>query len=130
MVLRGRNKRRFLFLCLVGAGLLLFGCVPDAPDGEIPSGPELKFDVTLQWDEVTKDAAGDDITDLASYRLYYGRSTPVRTDVAEQVDAGLETMVTVRDLDAGTWYFAVAAVDAAGNASDLSSELAAEVGPE
>jgi len=127
MVSRGRNKRRLLILCVVGAGLLLFGCVPDAPDGELPSGPETKFDVTLQWDEVTKDAAGDDLTDLAAYRLYYSRSTPVLPD-DEYVDAGLETMATVADLTAGTWYFAVTAVDSSGNESDLSGELTDEVG--
>jgi hypothetical protein len=130
MVLRGRNKTRFAFLCLLGAGLLLFGCVPDAPEGGIPSGPDTKFDVTLMWDEVTKDAAGNDITDLASYRVYFSRSTPVDTDEADRFDAGLETMATVPGLEAGTWYFAVAAVDSSGNESDLSGELAAEVGPE
>lgn len=130
MVLPPRNKRRWLLLAAIGTGALLFGCVPGAPDDDLPSGPELQFSVTLAWDAVTEDADGNLITDLASYRLYYSRTTPIEPDLAEALDAGLETVATVEALAPGTWYFAVAAIDSSGNQSELSDELSAEVGPE
>lgn len=130
MVLPSRNKRRWLVLGAIGAGVLLFGCVPGAPDDDLPSGPELEFSITVAWNAVTEDADGNEITDLAAYRLYFSRTTPVEPDVAEQLDAGLETMVTVEGLVPGAWFFAVAAIDSSGNQSELSDELSAEVGPE
>jgi fibronectin type 3 domain-containing protein len=44
------------------------------------------------------------------------------------IDVGDTTEFTVENLEAGTYYFAVTAVDKAGNESDLSEELRVEVG--
>jgi hypothetical protein len=106
-------------------------CVPDAPDGDIPTGlsvqPELSS-VSLAWDSPTLDAGGQPLGDLAGYRLYYSRTMPPDGPEGTSVEVGDATQFTVSGLAADTWYFAVTAVDDAGNESALSEALPLEVG--
>jgi len=105
-------------------------CVPDAPEGEIPTGlssrPDL-FSVTLEWDAPTADAAGGALDDLAGFRLYFSRTDPPDGQDSGSVETD-EARATANDLIAGTWYFAVTAVDSTGNESALSEVVAVEVG--
>ena len=106
-------------------------CVPDAPDGDIPTGlsvqPEF-FSISLAWDSPTLDAEGQPLGDLAGYRLYYSRTMPPDNPEGAFIEVGAETQVTVSGLAADTWYFAVTAVDDVGNESTLSEALPLEVG--
>ena len=105
-------------------------CVPDAPEGEIPTGlsarPDL-FSITLAWDAPTADASGDGLDDLAGFRLYYSRTNPPDGPDSGAVETD-QARATATDLTAGIWYFAVTAVDSTGNESTLSEIVAVEVG--
>ena len=118
-----------LVACAVGALALPLGCSPDAPDGGLPTHPSDGYSVTLEWDPPTLDAMGRPLSDLDGYRLYYSRSLPPSGPEGTAVEVGLEARVTVSGLPEGTYYFAVAAVDTAGNQSDPSAPLEVEVGP-
>jgi fibronectin type 3 domain-containing protein len=70
-------------------------------------------DVALQWEPNAE-------TDLAGYRVYVG--TASGTYSAPRT-IGLQTTYTVTGLAAGTYYFAVTAVNTAGLESDFSNEV-------
>lgn len=84
--------------------------------------------MTLEWNAPTTDAVGRPLEDLAGYRLYYSADPPGEAD-AETVDVGDTTRVTVTDLEAGDYLFAVTALDRDGNESEFSEPLPVEVGP-
>jgi hypothetical protein len=44
------------------------------------------------------------------------------------IEVGEATQYTLENLEAGTYFFAVTAIDRSGNESDLSQELRVEVG--
>lgn len=108
--------------------VLAAGCAPDAPDGGIPTHPSDRFSVTLAWDAPATDAMGGALTDLAGYRLYHSPSQPANGPDGAMVEVGPEAQYTVENLEPGVYFFAVTAVDEAGNESELSEELRAEVG--
>jgi hypothetical protein len=112
-----------------GALAMLFACTPEGPEGGIPTHPSDGFSVTLEWDAPSLDAAGQPLTDLAGYRLYYSPTLPPSGPEGERVDLGLETRATVSGLPAGRYFFAVTAMDTVGNESDLSEPLEVEIGP-
>lgn len=105
------------------------GCSPDAPDGGLPTHPTDTYSVTLEWDAPTEDAVGQPLTDLAGYRLYYSDSDDPQAGNSTMVELADTTRVTVSDLPAGVYVFAVTALDADGNESALSDPLSVEVGP-
>ena len=122
-----RNTWRVVAPAAVLAAVLVAACVPDAPDGELPTGPSDRFSVTLAWDAPTTDAQGNPLVDLSGYRLYYiSEGSAADSTVLEIGDS---TQVTVNGLVAGDYAFAVTAVDMAGNESDFSEPLLATVGP-
>jgi hypothetical protein len=90
-------------------------------------GPDASGAVTLAWEAPTTNADGSPLTDLAGYRIVYGVSTPPNSANGTVVDVGNVTTHTLRDLQPGTYYIAVAAVDVSGNVSSLSDEISTEV---
>lgn len=113
----------------IGALALPQACSPDAPDGAIPTHPSDVYSVTLAWDAPTLDAMGRPLSDLAGYVLYYSPADPPSGPEGTSVDVDLQARVTVSGLPAGTYFFAVAAVDTAGNESEPSTSLEVEIGP-
>lgn len=70
--------------------------------------------VTLAWDPSVSSS-------VAGYRLYYGVSSRVYTNV---IDVGSANSATVSNLvDSTTYFFAVTAYDVAGLESDFSDEI-------
>ena len=114
-------------LSLTTTALLVQGCVPDAPDGSVGPGPTL-FSISLAWDAPSQDADGNPLLDLAGYRLYYSQQSPPTQANGQTLDVGLGASATVDSLQAGMWFFAVAAMDASGNVSVPSAPVEAEVG--
>ena len=112
-------------LALVSAS----SCTPDGPEAEPPTHPSDRYSVTLEWDAPSTDAVGRPLEDLAGYRLYYAPGPAADTPGDEMVDVGDTTRVTVTDLEAGTYVFAVTALDEDGNESEFSDPLPVEVGP-
>jgi PKD repeat protein len=76
--------------------------------------------VTLNWTPPTQNTDGSALTDLAGYRIGYGQSANDLSKVITLMNAGL-TSAVIESLTAGTWYFAVKAVNAAGVESDYSA---------
>ncbi len=75
---------------------------------------------TLTWTAPTTNEDGSPLTDLAGYRIYYGRTPPVYTNVIDT--KSLATSYTFTGLSNGPWYFAVTAYNSAGIESMKSIE--------
>jgi hypothetical protein len=79
--------------------------------------------VTLRWH-------ANQEPDLAGYRLYYGsqpRSQAAYATAVSIADPG--ATVWSLELEPGTYYFALTAVDASGNESGFSNEVNAVIPP-
>lgn len=68
---------------------------------------------TLSWTAPTENEDGTALTNLAGYRILYGRSASALTEIVQVANAGLTTYV-IDDLAQGTWYFAMRAYTSAG----------------
>jgi hypothetical protein len=79
---------------------------------------------TLTWVAPTENADGTPITDLAGYTLYYG-TNPSDLTQSITVSGAASTTTAVKDLAAGTYYFAVAAYNAMGLESQQSNVASA-----
>jgi len=75
---------------------------------------------TLSWVAPTENADGTVLTDLASYRVYYGRTLGNYSSFKAINNPGLTTAV-IGNLSEGTWFFVVTARDLSGNESDESN---------
>jgi hypothetical protein len=92
--------------------------------------------VRLAWEAPSTDAEGGPLSDLAGFRIHFapgddpaGPGTDVAAGPGTDVfEAGTGTAALVTNLPSGTWTFAVAAVDTAGNESALSAPLTVRVG--
>lgn len=78
----------------------------------------------LQWDAPVENADDSPLTDLAGYRVYYGRASGDYDQIAEVENPGVSRYL-VENLAPGPWYFAVAALDASDRESELSNEATA-----
>jgi hypothetical protein len=74
---------------------------------------------TLSWTPPTTNTDGSSLTNLAGYRVVYGRSSSSLDQTVQIANAGLSSY-TVTGLSSGTWYFAVKAYNANGSESDVS----------
>jgi hypothetical protein len=75
---------------------------------------------TLSWQPPTQNVDGSALTDLAGFRIAYGKSSGSLDQLVELPNPGLTTYV-VTNLGSGTWYFAVRAYNTKGVESDLSN---------
>jgi hypothetical protein len=75
---------------------------------------------TVSWTAPTTNTDGTALTDLASYRVVYGQDAEALTQTSSVINASA-TEHTVNNLTAGTWYFGVIVVNAAGVESGLSN---------
>lgn len=69
--------------------------------------------VTLSWAPPTTNADGSTITDLAGYRIYYGRSAGALDEMVIINNAGTVRWV-VENLSSATWYFSMTSYNASG----------------
>jgi hypothetical protein len=81
---------------------------------------------TLAWDAPTTRVDGTPLTNLAGYKIFYGRMSGIYDYEIEVNSPGVSTYV-VEDLVSGDWYFALAAYDSAGLESDRSNEVVREI---
>lgn len=77
---------------------------------------------TLGWEPPLTGADGAPVAALLGYHVYYGKASGQYSG-SVFVPSNAAATATVSGLDAGTWYFTVTAVDAAGNESNLGHEL-------
>jgi len=75
---------------------------------------------TLTWQPPTENTDGSPITDLAGYRVRYGRDPAQLSEIQSIPNPGITTAV-VENLARGTWYFSVSAYNRDGLESDPSN---------
>jgi hypothetical protein len=75
---------------------------------------------TVSWTPPTQNSDGSTLTNLAGYRIAYGRSATVLDRSISLSNPSLSSAV-VDNLSSGTWYFAVSAVNTQGTASTASN---------
>jgi hypothetical protein len=77
--------------------------------------------ITLSWVPPTERTDGSALTDLAGYKIHYGRMSGVYDYEINLTTPGLATYV-VENLVPGDWYFTLTAYDSGGLESELSNE--------
>jgi hypothetical protein len=77
---------------------------------------------TLSWMPPTENTDGSALTDLAGYKVYYGRSPDSLTQVANIANAGLTTYV-IENLSPATWYFSMTSYNSTGIESSRSTAV-------
>ena len=118
-----------------GAGAASVGSTVAAPDSGTEASPDGSTNSTsysgsasktaiVSWTPPTQRTDGSALTDLAGYRVYYGRSLNAMSRILDIRNPG-QTSQFIDDLETGTWYFAVTAFSADGLESEMS-ELAAK----
>lgn len=83
--------------------------------------------VTLSWMPPTHNDDGTPLTDLAGYRVYYGRDRDNLTQVVELDNPGL-TRYVIENLSPDRWFFAMTAVNSVGAESNRSPTAAKTIG--
>jgi putative Ig domain-containing protein len=75
---------------------------------------------TLSWTPPMRNTDGSTLTNLAGYRILYGKTASSLSTTITVSNPGLTNYV-VDDLAAGTWYFAIKAYTSSGSESSLST---------
>ncbi|MGH8249946.1 MAG: putative Ig domain-containing protein [Steroidobacteraceae bacterium] len=74
---------------------------------------------TLSWMPPTENADGSTLTDLAGFRIYYGRNVSNLTETVVVNNPGL-TRFVVENLSQAKWYFSMTSVNSQGVESQRS----------
>lgn len=80
----------------------------------------------LNWGAPTQNTDGSALTNLAGYRVLYGRSAD-NLDQSISVDNPSINSYLVPNLSSGTWYFSVVTVNSAGAESTRSNVVSATI---
>ncbi len=135
-----KHQARGSFGCVIALALLtvtMAGCRGDdeksgtqaaapsggnggAPPTVPPPPPSTSDTATLEWMPPVTTTDGSTLTNLAGYRIYYGKDV---TRLVQRIDVnnpGVATYV-VEGLAPGTYYFAVTAINAHGAESARSN---------
>jgi hypothetical protein len=83
--------------------------------------------VTLSWFPPTENADGSALTDLAGYRIYYGRKVDALNQVITLRNPGL-TRLVIDDLASATWHFSMTSFNSSGTESERSPTVSKTVG--
>lgn len=118
-------KGEWRFALVIALCLSTVSCSGDLT-GSNPSNPGVAS-ITLAWNAPTINADGSPVTDLAGFKIYYGKSSPLTTGNSTVVTVGDVTEHTISQLEPGLYYFRVAAFDSSGNESGLSEEVSTEI---
>jgi hypothetical protein len=77
---------------------------------------------TLSWIAPTTREDGSALTNLAGYKIYYGRMSGTYDYTVEISNPGVQTYV-VEELVSGDWYFVLSAYDSSDVESNPSNEV-------
>jgi hypothetical protein len=111
----------FLLFVLISTVAGCGGGVSQTPAGA--GGPGSAGTAALTWNAPTTYTNGSPLTNLAGYKIHYGKASGIYTAT---FTVGNVTNYTLA-LPAGTYYFTVSAYDALGSESSLSNEVAKTV---
>jgi hypothetical protein len=92
-----------------------------------PVEPDPIDSVTLGWEAPSTSADGSPLDDLAGYRVLYGPTMPLTPENSVSFDVGDVLTWTIRDLEPGTYYITVLAIDGHGNLSEPAAEVSVEI---
>lgn len=90
------------------------------PDFDITVNQIALGTATLSWMPPTENADGSPLTDLAGYRIYYGRNSNLLDQTVNLDNPGL-TRYVIDNLSPANWYFSMTSVNARGAESDRSA---------
>jgi hypothetical protein len=96
----------------------------DAPAPPPPSSSSSS--VKLSWSPPTRNENGSALTNLAGYRVYYGK-TSGRYAYSLAIGSAHITSAVIESLEAATWYFAIKSESSSGALSDFSTETSKTV---
>lgn len=96
------------------------------PTPPTPPTPPTQTTATLSWAAPVQNTDGSAITSLSGYVISYGTSPSAMTQTVTVSDP-TSTSYTIQSLVAGTWYFAVSAVESGGVSSALSSVVSTTI---
>jgi hypothetical protein len=82
----------------------------------------------LTWTPPTQNTDGTALTNLAGYRIHWGRASGQLTESAQLAEPAATTY-TVRNLSLGEWFFGVRAYTTQGAESALSNIVAKTIQP-
>jgi hypothetical protein len=82
---------------------------------------------TLSWTPPTENSDGSSLTNLAGYRVHYGRSPSALSETVEITNSSLSSYV-IENLSSGTWYFALVSVNSGGTTSIMSNVATKTIG--
>jgi len=94
-----------------------------SPKGKPTSPPPTSTgSATISWSPPSINVDGSAAGDIAGFRIYYGTSS---SDLSHSVDVSGPTASSyvVSGLGAGTYYFAVSAINLSGQASDRTGSV-------
>jgi hypothetical protein len=75
----------------------------------------------------TQNEDGSTLTDLSGYVIRYGKDAAA-LDQSVRISSPGITSAVVEELDAGTWYFTLSAVNAAGVESRATEKVSKSIG--
>ena len=115
---------RFLhIIALVLFGMLIAACGGKAGTQQSDSGAGV---ATLTWQQPMMNEDGTPLTDLAGYRVFYGRSED-DLRYSMRIDNPTQTTAVVKGLTSGKWYFKVVAEN--GRGASQPSNIVSKVVP-
>lgn len=87
-----------------------------------PADTQTHGRITLNWIAPSENEDGTHLTDLAGYRLYWGRAAGGPYPHTAEIRDPAETSFVVDGLADGDWYFVITAVSETREESRLSNE--------
>ncbi len=87
-----------------------------------PAPPVASNSATLSWTAPIQRTDGSALTGLSGFKIYYGQISRSYSQT-QTVAGGTATSAIVQNLAAGTWFFALSAIDSAGAESSQSAEV-------
>jgi hypothetical protein len=92
----------------------------DSGDSGLSHADSTSQTAIVSWTPPVQRTDGSALTDLAGYRVYYGKALNSLTKIIDIRNAG-QTSQFIDNLDTGTWYFAVTAYTRDGLESEMSN---------
>lgn len=116
-----------------GAAGAFGGITISVTDGKATASlPAFSIDVTeatagtglaqLNWSKPTTNTDGTQLSDLAGYRIFYGRLADAPSDTLQVANPDT-TSATITGLSSGTWYFSIASYTTAGIESERTKPV-------
>ena len=109
-----------LLLAITGCDGSSYAGSGDSGDRGLSHTDSTSQTAIVSWTPPVQRTDGSALTDLAGYRVYYGKGLNSLTQIIDIRNVG-QTSQFIDNLDTGTWYFAVTAYTNDGLESEMSN---------